>query len=222
MAAFAAITQVVKDLGELSTATISDAMDRLGIAGAMHGIQGIGPGMRMAGTAFTLRYIPVGAVPGNVGDYVDDAQPGDVIVIDNRGRTDCTVWGDLLTMTAQQRGLAGTVIDGVCRDVDRIQSLGYPMFTRGRYMVTGKGRVQLDALQVPVTIGQVQVCPGDVLVGDGSGVLCIPRAQAAAVLATAQSVQAAEAAILKDVLAGLPLREARSRHHYHSLQAREQ
>lgn len=93
------------------------------------------------------------------------------MVIDNGGRTYCTVWGDLMTIDASQRGLAGTVIDGVCRDVPGIKRCRYPIFTRGCYMVTGKDRVQVDAVDVPVAISGVQVKPGDLAKGDDTGAL---------------------------------------------------
>ena len=71
----------------------------------------------MAGRAWTLLYGPAANPPGTVGDYIDDVPPGSVIVLDNGGRDNATVWGDILTEIAKRRGIAGTVIDGVCRDV---------------------------------------------------------------------------------------------------------
>jgi regulator of RNase E activity RraA len=63
------------------------------------------------GQVFTAHYVPGGVVKGTVGDFLDDVGPGQVVVIDNGGRTYCTVWGDLMTIDASQRGIAGTVID---------------------------------------------------------------------------------------------------------------
>jgi len=93
----------------LDTATLSDALDRLGIAGQCYGIQSRDPRFRLTGRAFTLLYGPAGKPPGTVGDYIDDVAPGKVIVLDNGGRTDATVWGDILTEIAHRRRLAGTV-----------------------------------------------------------------------------------------------------------------
>ena len=88
---------IVRGLGELPTATISDALDRLGIVGQCLGIAPLDPKFRLAGRAFTLRYRPTGLVErGNVGDYIDDVLAGDIVVLDNAGRLDCTVWGDIL------------------------------------------------------------------------------------------------------------------------------
>lgn len=106
-------------LGRLSCTDLSDAMDRLGIPCQCAGIMPLDRSFSLVGRAFTLRYGPIGQDGGTVGDYIDDLEPGTVVVLDNAGRTDVTVWGDLLTATASRRNIAGTVIDGVCRDVDR-------------------------------------------------------------------------------------------------------
>jgi 4-hydroxy-4-methyl-2-oxoglutarate aldolase len=107
----------VERLSPLPTAVLSDALDRLGLPGSARGLAPLRPGQRMAGRAFTVRYVPAGAERGTVGDYIDQALPGQVIVLDNQGRDDRTVWGDILTGVAHRRGVAGTVIWGVCRDV---------------------------------------------------------------------------------------------------------
>src|SRR5699024_6351851 len=96
-----------------------DALDKLGINGQIAGLLPLQRTARMVGRAFTVRYVPITGTDGTVGDYIDELDPGTVVVIENAGRTDVTVWGDLLTSAASQRGVAGTVIDGVCRDSDR-------------------------------------------------------------------------------------------------------
>src|SRR3954471_23334570 len=99
----------------LDTTALSDAMDRLGIAGQCLNIKPLAHGMRLAGRAFTILYGPSGKPSGTVGDYIDDVPGGHVVVLDNGGRENATVWGDILTWVATQRGVAGTVIDGACR-----------------------------------------------------------------------------------------------------------
>ena len=127
-----------------------------------------------------------------MGDYIDDLGPDDVVVLDNQGRVDTTVWGDLLTTIAHRRNVAGTVIDGVCRDVDRASSLGYPVFSRGNWMRTGKDRVRVEATQVPVSIGGIRVEPGDHLVRRRRRRSSCPAARVAEVLATAEEIELAE------------------------------
>jgi regulator of RNase E activity RraA len=210
----------VARLAGLSTSGVSDALDKLGIVGQALGIAPLDRSFRLVGRAWTLRYGPVGEDRGTVGDYIDDLGPDDVVVLDNQSRLDATVWGDLLTTTAHRRGVAGTVIDGVCRDVDRSLDLGYPIFARGNWMRTGKDRVRVEATQVPVSIGGVRVEPGDLLLGDGDGLVAVPAARAQEVLLAAEQIEDAEAAIRRAVEAGASLREARITHRYHDLQHR--
>lgn len=207
-------------LAGLSTSGVSDALDRLGIAGQALGIAPLDRSFRLAGQAWTLRYGPVGEDRGTVGDFIDDLGPGDVVVLDNQGRLDATVWGDLLTITAHRRGVAGTVIDGVCRDVDRSLTLGYPIFSRGNWMRTGKDRVRVEATQIPVSIGGIRVEPGDLLLGDGDGLVAVPSARVEEVLAAAEEIERAEDAIRAELEAGTALRDARRSAGYHDLQHR--
>lgn len=211
----------VQGLGELPTATISDALDRLGIVGQVLGIAPLDPSFRLVGRAFTVRYRPAGLVErGTVGDYVDDVPPGDVVVLDNAGRLDCTVWGDILTAVARRHGVGGTVIHGVCRDVQRALDLHYPIFSRGRYMRTGKDRVEVESMHAPVSLGEIQVRPGDILVGDADGLLVVPRVREAEVLQTARDIEDAEQAIERETAKGIRLDDARRAFRYHQLQTR--
>ena len=210
----------VEEFKQHSTTTLSDAMDRLGIAGQAFGIAPLDRGFRLAGRAFTVRTVPVAAAKGTVGDYIDDVPLGSVVVLDNGGRLDATVWGDILTIMAHRLGLGGTVIHGVCRDSARSLELGYPIFSRGVYMRTGKDRVQADGYQVPVSLGEVRVEPGDMLVGDGDGVVVIPRNREAEVLAASREITEAEERIREEIGRGSRLDEARKKHRYFQLQTR--
>lgn len=201
-----------------STAAVSDAMDRLGAAGTLPGVAPVWPGQRLWGRAFTVRYRAAGSPPGTVGDYIDDVQAGQVVVLDNAGRLDCTVWGDILTAVAASRRVAGTVIDGVCRDVAHAGELGYPLYSRGRFMRTGKDRVEVSDVDVPVSVAGVQVRPGDLLVGDDDGVIAVPQTAEHEILALADDIEQREENILTDALNTGSLREARARHGYHRLQ----
>lgn len=121
---------LVKLFRGLDTPAVSDALDKLGLPGQCLGIMPLDHyATPIVGPAFTVRYVSASTPPGTVGDFIDDVADGDVVVIDNGGRTDCTVWGDIMTQYAGQRRIAGTVIDGVCRDVSRALGDGYPLFT---------------------------------------------------------------------------------------------
>lgn len=203
----------------LDTATISDALDRHGVAGQCLGIKPLHTGFRLAGRAFTLHYAPQGQ-GGTVGDYIDDIEAGNVVVIDNGGRPDATVWGEILTFVAHKHGLAGTVIDGACRDVELALKLGYPVYSRSYSMRTGKDRVQLEAINRVINIGDARVAPGDLIRGDADGVIVVPKEQEDAILAAAEEIDASEQRIRDAVSSGKRLDAARREARYHSLQTR--
>jgi regulator of RNase E activity RraA len=205
----------------LPVAAVADALDRLGIAGTCAGIVPLDPGFRLCGPAFTLRYrLCDPDAPGTVGDFIDGVPAGAVVAIDNGGRVDCTVWGGLLTEAAHRRGVAGTVIDGACRDGGRAVELGQPVFSRARFMRTGKDRVELESAGSPVQIGGITVRVGDVVCGDGDGVVVVPAEAAGEVAVVAAGIHATEEEIIRAVRAGSTLAEARRAHGYHTLQRR--
>lgn len=211
----------VERIARLDTATLSDALDRLGIQGQCHGIKPRTASFRLAGRAFTILYGPASTPPGTVGDFIDDVPDGHVAVLDNGGRVDCTVWGDIMTEIAHRRKLGGTVIDGICRDVSLCMDLGYPVFSRDHWMRTGKDRVQVEATNVPVNIGNARVAPGDLLRGDADGLIVVPQAHEEAVLAAAEEIAMVEDRIREAVRGGMRLDEARREFGYHTLQTRK-
>jgi len=203
----------------LDTPGVSDAMDKLGIPGQCHGIAPLDNyRTTVVGPAFTVKYVSCGQPAGTVGDFIDDVAEGDVIVLDNDGRTDATVWGDIMTQYAGLRRIAATVIDGVCRDVSKALGDGYPLFTRGRYMRTGKDRVEAAAVNDPVSIGTARVCARDIVVADANGVLVVPRARAHEVAETARKIEETESRIREQIVSGKTLGEARTALNYHLLQ----
>lgn len=217
-----AIAGMLPAAAELSTAEISDALDALRLPGSALGIAHIAGGKRIFGPAYTVRYGPVDqAAPGTVGDYLDDTPPGAVVVLDNAGRMDCTVWGGILSRLGAHRGIAGTVVNGVCRDTAEADAVGYPLYALGRFMRTGKDRVQVEAVNAPVSLGDVRVAPGDIIVADQDGVVVVPAARAAEVFARALSLHEAEESIVEAGLSGATLAEARRQARYHTLQRPE-
>ena len=201
----------------LTTAAVSDALDRMGAKGQCNGISPLERSFRVVGRAFTVKYAN-SAGKGTVGDYLDDIEPGTVLVLDNGGRLDATVWGELTTLAARECGAAGTVIDGVCRDSLRSIDLRYPVFSRGTYMRTGKDRVRVEAYQIPISVGNVKVAPGDLVIGDADGVVIIQKHVEKKVLTAALEIRRAEDQIRRALLSGTPLSEARRKFRYFELQ----
>ncbi|MEU0427447.1 RraA family protein [Streptomyces canus] len=198
---------------------MSDAMDMLGCTDTgLPGLLRMSGADAVVGPAYTLQYVPVAhGEEAPAGDFIDAVPAGSVVVIANDGRTHCTVWGDILAEAALQRGVAGTIIDGACRDVGALRSLGYSLWSRAAYMKTGKHRVRLDALQKPITVCGVRVAPGDIVVADDAGALIVPAALAEATAEAVLKVHAAEEAIRAQLAAGVPLKEARRRNGYNAL-----
>jgi regulator of RNase E activity RraA len=214
--------KVIESFHKLSSPVISDAMDKLGIKGGCHGIKPVVPGQKIVGPAFTVKYRAADENPGTVGDYIDQVEEGEIVVLDNRGRTDCTVWGDILTFTSVQKKIKGTVIDGVCRDVDGLKELNYSIFSRGYYMVTGKDRVEVESVNEPVVVADVKVEPGDIIFADDSGVLVIPRERAEEILELAEQIALKEERIIEEIKNGKTIAQAREKYGYHKLQRKQQ
>jgi regulator of RNase E activity RraA len=211
-------TDIVARLAGIPTASVSDAMDSLGVEGALHNIAPLTHGFRATGPAFTVRYAPAGEERGSVGDFLDDVPVGSVIVIDNQGRTDVTVWGGIMTEVAAVRGIAGTVINGVCRDVAASLAQEYPIFIKGRYMRTGKDRVQLVSVGEELVINDIRVTPGDIICCDADGAYAVPAELAEKVAELAEGIEATETRIVDTVKAGATLKQARAQLGYHDLQ----
>jgi regulator of RNase E activity RraA len=202
--------ELVDEFKIYSTPIISDVLDRLGIKGGCEGIRPVIEGVKMVGPALTVYRLPVDPVnPRKGADYLEYSKPGDVIVMDNGGRTNCTAWGDILTVNAVDLNIAGTVVHGCCRDVDSIRKLKYPVFSLGIFMMTGRDRIQLEAINVPVAVRDIRVNPGDIVIGDGSGVVIVPRAKAEEVLKAAREINEAENLVVSSIKKGLGREEAR-------------
>lgn len=213
--------ELIEQFKSFDTPSVSDAMDRLGLTGGLLGIKAVVPGTKLCGQAFTVHYTACGQVHGTVGDFLDDVEPGEVVVIDNGGRLHCTVWGDIMSYYASTHGIAGTIIDGVCRDIPTIYELNYPIFTKSTYMVTGKDRVYVDSVNTPVSVSNVQVLPGDLILADDSGAVVVPFDHAEAVLKVAQEIEIKEQLIRDELKKGSSLKEARKLAGYHTLQTRQ-
>lgn len=214
-------SDIATRLKTIPTASISDAMDSLDIHGTLHGLAPLTYDFRIGGPAFTVQYEPAGTERGSVGDFLDDVPPGAVVLIDNQARTDVTVWGGIMTEIAAARGIGGTVINGVCRDLNAALRQNYPLFSRGRFMRTGKDRVRLVAVNTPVTINDVEISPLDIICGDADGALAVPASRAEEIAEIAERIEDVEARIIEAVKAGSTLVQARADLGYHDLQWRK-
>lgn len=204
---------LLERLAALDTCAVSDALDHLGLRGATTGIRPLWPCPKIAGRAVTVRVMPAGpAKPAAhlATTAIEAAARGDVIVVDNAGRTDVSSWGDILSNASKAKGIAGVVIDGACRDIDGSREAGFPVYGRAVVPVTARSRVVQESFNTPVQVAGVQVRPGDLLIADGSGVVFVQRERAEEVLAAAERLAAKEAAMIAAVRAGRSVVEVMS------------
>ena len=181
----------------IPVANVSDCMSRLTAAGPAlrpihtHGVMG--------GPALTVR-----TRPGDnllVHKALDLAQPGDIVVVDAGGELSNAIIGELMQSYALQRGVGGIVINGAVRDVDALRTGALPVFAAG---VTHRGPYKdgPGEINVPIAIGGMVIEPGDLVIGDGDGVLCVPFDEVEAVFEAAMAKRSAEEAQMADILAG--------------------
>jgi regulator of RNase E activity RraA len=205
-------------LKEVSTATLSAQLLKRGYAQLyMHGVAPLRPDLRMAGQAFTLRFIPSREdlardeqmASGEFNNLknkqriaVESVGAGEVMVIDARGDTRAASLGNILVARIKARGAAGIVTDGAFRDSPAIKAIDLPTFARGRSPNISFTVHYAADLNVPVSCGGVAVIPGDVIVGDAEGVMVVPRAEADAVARDGWEQERKEEFIYQKVAAG--------------------
>jgi len=209
------VDQLVERLSRLDTCAVSDALDRLGLAGVVLGIHPTAPPAKIAGRVVTMKLVDRtsanSTTTSHLGTHaIQAALPGDVVVIQH-GRLDAAGWGGILSAGAKTKGLAGVIVDGAARDIDEAREMGFPMFAREAIPSTARGRIVEESFQERVRIGRVEVNPGDLVLADGSGVAFIAAERAEEVLESAEMIAAREAKMKEAVLAGDPIVEVMGR-----------
>ncbi|MET1035645.1 MAG: ribonuclease activity regulator RraA [Arthrobacter sp.] len=171
---------------------------------------------RMVGEAFTMRSIPAREdidVPAIFQDYdhpqrkgVESVGPGQVLVIDSRGKKRAASLGHILATRLRARGAAGVVTDGSLRDMEGFEKLDLPTFSAGPSPTTNLAQHHVVDFQVPIACAEVAVYPGDIIVGDRDGVVCIPRHLAESVAVDSMEQEKLEEFVLAQIEDGKPLR----------------
>jgi regulator of RNase E activity RraA len=203
-------------LKSVSTATITTQLLSRGLRNVfLHGVKPLN-NLPMAGPAFTLRYIPAREDIDTLDvfkDYdhpqrkaVEDVPPGYVLVMDCRNQTRAASAGGILATRLQARRAAGLVTDGSLRDTPEIAKLGLPTFCQGASPVTNLVQHHATDINVPIGCADVAIYPGDIMVGDAEGVVCIPRHLATEVAEAAREQEKLERFIQYEISNGAPLR----------------
>ena len=198
---------------KLATSTLANALDDAGLHhNVIAAIKAVSPGMRFAGPAVTVRevagdYGAYGSADFKVGAILDAAGPGDVIVVDLGGAA-CSTWGGMASLAATVKGVAGLLVDGGVRDLEEMIAFDFPVFARHLVPTTGRGRLKVEAIGEPVEVDGVAVAPGDIIVADGTGAVCLPRAGAGEIVTHAEALQRDDEAAVAEIQRGLSFSEA--------------
>ena len=200
---------LVERFSRLDACAVSDALDSLSLPGEVTGLRRLAGEGRLVGRVVTVRLD--GAVPGQIAarhlctGAIEAAAPGDVVVVQQSTGLDAAGWGGVLSNAAKQAGLAGTIVEGPARDIDESAALGYVVFARHATARTARGRVSEVDFNGPVTVGDVAVEPGDLVVADASAVVFVAQARAEDVLRVAERIAAKETLMTEAVRAGRPI-----------------
>jgi len=192
---------IIERTMKLYVAALSDAADEVGIGLVCmdNGIVPLTKNKRMAGFARTGKLVR--SPPNRPYDEKQldvfmslgtEAVDGDILVIDMAGATDCSAWGQILTKIGVAKGVRGAVVDGTSRDIYEIDEMNFTVFARGRHPGTMRGRLDMESVQKPIVCGGVTVNPGDLIFGDGDGVVVIPADRIEDVLKHAEEVVATD------------------------------
>lgn len=205
---------LIERLERLYPAVVADCLDRLGVR-----MQVLEPHIRplyadakVAGYAATVHCIEVEAVPEDRADWyrgemnaVDALQPGDVMVVSTcRG----SYWGELLATASRYRGARGLVADAYTRDTLALMEMRFPTFSAGIHCADSLGRIDVDAVGVPISCGGVEVGQGDLVLGDNDGVVIIPASLGAEVIGLAEGKASGENLVRAKLAEGMPVSEA--------------
>ena len=210
--------QAMAALLSVGTATITTQLLSRGFRNTfLEGLSVSNPSrQRMVGEAFTMRSIPAREdidVPAIFQDYdhpqrkgVESVQPGQVLVIDSRGKKRAASLGHILATRLRARGAAGVVTDGSLRDMEGFEKLDLPTFSAGPSPTTNLAQHHVVDFQVPIACAEVAVYPGDIIVSDRDGVVCIPRHLAESVALDSLEQEKLEEFVLAQIEDGKPLR----------------
>lgn len=203
---------IVARLGAIYTSTLSNALEDIGLDNVILGLAPVAPGTRLAGRARCVLQVTgaAGAFPGSdfrVGDMIDAAQPGEVVVVANGGQC-VSSWGGTASFAARRKGVAGLVVDGGVRDREEMIEHGFPVFSRHWVPTTGRTRIRVVEIGGTVSISGQRVATGDIIVADGTGMVCVPQERAEEVLTVAEALADEDAQATREIESGLTFAEA--------------
>lgn len=217
---------IVAALRELDSCAVSDALDTLGLPGAVTALSPRWPSTGVtAGRVRTVTAAPkaaAGPATHIATPLVAVAEPDDVVVIDNHGRTDVSCWGGLLAEAAARRGVVGVIVDGACRDVQESAALGLPLYARAAVPVSARGRIVQQAADERIQVAGVPVASYDYVIADVNGVVFVAADQAERVVRLARRIADREERMAEAVRAGRDVSEVMHDSQFPTVTAEEQ
>jgi regulator of RNase E activity RraA len=196
-------------LNQLDSCAVSDAMDKLGLRGVVTGIHQHSTQRKIAGRVVTVKLgIDDGrpTAPKHLSTTaIETANPGDVIVVEQRTGIDAAAWGGNLSLGAKVRGVAGVICEGPARDIDESREHDFPVYARDRTCTTARGRLVEVATNQRISVGTVLVSPGDYVIADASAVVFIRETDLARVIETAEKIVEKERMMAEAIRAGTPI-----------------
>ena len=190
--------ELIAEIGKFSSATLHEALGKTG--NLPYGIKPISPKMKVCGPAFTVKTMLCdNMLLHRAYAY---AKAGDVLVVNCSNFYEAGYWGDLMSLGAMTKGIAGLVIDGCVRDADDIEAMGFPVFSRG-LCIKGTGNQGEGSLNEPIIMGENMVYPGDIIVGDRDGVVVIPQNRVEEAIEKAYARELKEENVRKELRKGL-------------------
>lgn len=211
------MADLLERLSRLDACAVSDALDKLGLAGAVSGIQRLASTRRISGRVITVKMErddgrpPASRHLGTTA--IEAAEPGDVVVMEQRSGVDAACWGGNLSLGAKLRQVSGVIVDGPARDIDEARDYDFPVFARSATSRTARGRIVEAGTNVPITVGDVTVRPGDYVVADASAVVFVPQTEIERVLDAAEAIAARERAMVAALREGTPISEVMGRNY---------
>ena len=196
-------------LSAVDACAVSDALDKLGLPGVVTDIHRFSTDRRICGRIVTVKLEPDDGRPAASKHLsttaIEIAQPGDVIVVEQRTGIDAAGWGGNLSLGAKLRGVAGVIVEGPTRDVDEARTYDFPVFARDHTSRTARGRIVETGTNLAITVGEIAVAPGDYVVADGSAVVFIAQQDVERVLEAAEAIAERERAMVAALRAGTPI-----------------
>ncbi len=192
-------------LASLDTNTVSDALDFMGLPGATYGLRPLWNCPKIVGRASTIQLGPkTGTAPTVhlISPVIASVTTNDRILVITGGTEGISCWGDILANAAKMKGIRGSVIDGMSRDIEGSESIDYPVYGRGLTMISARNRLVQIASGTPIVVAGVTVHEDDYVIADRCGTVFVPAAKIAEVLALAQRIASRQDGMVQAVRAG--------------------